>query len=325
MTYLRILLCSTFLFSASCSVIEREAGYPGGNLGFASDRKILFAQGHEQRVQRYLVTLALLAPLVSETAATPIEAKLSAERINAIYDKLGVLKMAANQCRLTSVAKTSSNTIGLDLNNCNVGANGLPANALAFESISFDVAKSLNNALKQADDNLNLRKRVSNVTALAPSEILKTVLRARHLLPVAMKYFATYRDVTAVLSASVLESCNTGRLAYGATGGDTWPLEAACKDTEAKVSAYLTRGRIVSDDLARKDKPIREIYKSSQNAINAGLNWKFSKKHAAALMFHIDRTCLKLVKLQEIEETSNATDCRLSKSKSAKAFFGAYK
>ncbi len=267
----------------------------------------------------------MLSALVSETAATPIEAKLSAERINAIYDKLGVLQAAANQCRLTTVPITASNTIGLDLDNCNVGVKGLPANALAFETISFDVAKSLKNALKQAYDNLNLRKRVSNVTALSPSEILKTVLRVRHLLPVAMKYFATYRDVTAVLSASVLESCNTGRLTHAPNVGETWTFEAACKDTEKKVTDYLTRGRIVSDDLAPKDKPIRAIYKSSHDAINAVLNWKFSTKHVAALMFHVDRTCLKLVKPQEIESSTGATDCRLSKSKPAKGFFGEYK
>ena len=196
------------LLLLSCSLIGREAGYPGGNLGYAADRKILFAQGHDQRVQRYLVTLAILAPLISETAATPIEAKLSAVRINGIYAKLNVLKKAADKCRL-SIVDEEGNWLDLKLLTCEVPKAGLQESALSFESVSFDVAKSLNAALKQAYDNLNLRQRITNVMALSPSDVLRTVLRARHLLPIAMKYFATYRDVTAILSASVLESCVT--------------------------------------------------------------------------------------------------------------------
>jgi len=45
--------------------------------------------------------MALLSPLIAETAATPIEAKLSAERIDAIYDKLSTLRKAAENCRLS--------------------------------------------------------------------------------------------------------------------------------------------------------------------------------------------------------------------------------
>lgn len=321
----RAALCSSLLLGASCSIIEREAGYPGGNLGYGSDRKILFAQGHDQRVQRYLVTLSLLAPLIAETAETPIEAKLSAERIDAIYDKLHTLKNAADNCRLAQVPETE-NYLKLNLKSCAVTDAGLKENALAFETISFDVAKSLNNALKQAYDNLNLRKRVTNVTSLAPSEILKTVLRARHLLPVAMKYFATYRDVTTVLSASVLESCVKERATLP-EGFDLskWRSADKCSQTGNLVSNYLTRTRTVDASVAREEKPIRQIYKASKDTINTGLNWQFSRKHVAALMFHIDRTCLKLKKLQEIDGTTTASDCQLSGSKSAKAFFAKYK
>ncbi len=326
MTYLlRVGVLSTVLLASSCSVIEREAGYPGGNLGYASDRKILFAQGHDQRVQRYLVTLALLSPLIAETAETPIEAKLSSERIDAIYEKLGALRKAAENCRLARNPE-EPNYLNLGLEGCDVDENGVGENALAFETISFDVAKSLNNALKQAYDNLNLRKRVSNITALAPSEILKTVLRARHLLPVAMKYFGTYRDVTAILSASVLESCVIEKRAYDeADKLDKWRSSDECQKTGDLVTNYLQRSRTVDSDIARQEKPIREIYNASRDAINSGLDWKFTKKHVAALIFHVDRTCLKLVKLQEIEGSTDVTDCQLSGSKNAKAFYADYK
>lgn len=323
--FLRIALLSSLLFATSCSVIEREAGYPGGHLGYGSDRKILFAQGHDQRVQRYLVTLSLLAPLIAETAETPIEAKLSAERIDAIYDKLQTLRKAASNCELAQVPETE-NYLKLNLKNCEVGADGIAENALAFESISFDVAKSLNNALKQAYDNLNLRKRVSNVTSLAPSEILKTVLRARHLLPVAMKYFATYRDVTAVLSASVLESCVLEKRRLTTPEQlKNWRSADTCAQTGRLVSKYLSRERTLDASVAREEKPIRQIYQASKDTINTGLNWQFSQKHVAALIFHVDRTCLKLLKLQEIEGETETTDCRLSESDKAKAFFSEYK
>jgi len=188
------------------------------------------------------------------------------------------------------------------------------------------VAKSLNNALKQAYDNLNLRKRVSNITSLSPSEILKTVLRARHLLPVAMKYFATYRDVTSILSASVLESCVRERQAYiTAEKLETWRSADDCAKTGKMVTNYLQRSRTVDSDVARDEKPIRAIYNASRGAINSGLQWRFTKKHVAALIFHIDRTCLKLAKLQEIEGETNVTDCQLSGSTNAKAFYGNYK
>lgn len=83
--FLRAAAFSLFLVSASCTTIKREAGYSGGNAGFVADRALLFAKGHKERVASYMVSLTLLAPLITETAQTPTEAMLSAQRINAMY------------------------------------------------------------------------------------------------------------------------------------------------------------------------------------------------------------------------------------------------
>nr|WP_323779100.1 hypothetical protein [Amylibacter sp.] len=332
--YFRVTVFCSVMMLASCTTIRREAGYPGGNLGYASDRKILFAQGHEQRVQRDLVILTLLAPLVAETATTPLEARLSAERIRATYANLNILKTAAGKCAISRGKITKDNSLGLTLASCDIPVDKLTKDplsetALTFETVSFEVAKSLNNTLKQAYDNLNLRLRVNSVTALSPSDILKTVLQARHLLPIAMKYFATYRDVTSILSASVVQSCNDGQVAYNNLPPPVdrdekpknWKYKAVCGEMGDELTNYLGRSRTADNSLASEEVPIRKVYDASRKAINLGLNWRFDEKHAAALIYHIDRTCAKLEKLQEIEfKKEEVTKCQLKETPQAGKF-----
>ena len=90
------------------------------------------------------------------------------------------------------------------------------------------------------------------------------------------------------------------------------------------MTRYLQRGRVENSDLARADRPIRAIYKASQGVIHKGLDWQLQKKHVAAFIYHVDRACLKLVKLQEIETGAKPEDCRLVGSESARNFLKQY-
>lgn len=201
---------TTVALLQGCSTIKREAGYPGGNVGYLADRHALFAKGHEQQVNRYLVTLALLTPLIAETVGTSSEAKLSAERIKTLYKNIDKLEKASIKCSLPDLpSQPVLEDFKFDLPCEEKDAKDSNGTALVFESMSFDVNKSLSDALKQAFDNLEIKSNASRVLALEPREMLKTILKARRLVPVLLKYLSTYRDVTIVFGLSVAESCST--------------------------------------------------------------------------------------------------------------------
>jgi len=141
---------------ASHSTFKREAGYPGGAFGHAADRYTIFAQGQSQRVNRYLVTLALLLPLIVITADTPTEAKVSAERINQMYSRLDALKIASDTCARSAKSQTriaNDQTMEkpvLDMFNCDVtdfkvdSKTGLAnvRTSFGFETAGHEVARS---------------------------------------------------------------------------------------------------------------------------------------------------------------------------------------
>lgn len=326
-----------FLLVCSCSVIEREKGYPDGNLGYVADRKLVFAKGHDQRVSRYFLSLVLIAPLIAETAESPIEAKLSAERINAIYGRLGILHNAAKKCHfVTSYTKNILLTNTSQPKNPNecllLSEDGkLLDSAFAFESLSFDVSRSLAQATKQVYDNLGVRKRLTKFTALNPTDMLKAVLALRHILPTAMKYFATYRDTSQILADSVLDSCQ----AYYETidegeGTATFdqsrskPISAACFNLKETLVKSVDRSRSVDEDLTKQDRPILEVFDASFSAIKAGLDWQFSKEHFQAVIYHIDRACKVLSSIQSQDENVTVSQCTSSeKGSKAKAYLTA--
>jgi len=192
-----------------CTVVKREAGYPGGNVGYLADRHTIFSKGQEQQVNRYLISLALLAPLIAETVETSGEAKLSAERIKTLYKNIEKLEAASQRCTLPKLSrKPNLSEINLSQDCSEDTAANKNGTALGFESLSFDVNKSLNDALKQAFDNLKIRSNASRVLKLDPTEMLKTLVKARHLVPVLLRYLSSYRDVSIVFGFSVAESCN---------------------------------------------------------------------------------------------------------------------
>lgn len=297
------------LVLSACAVIEREAGYPGGNLGYAADKHAIFAQGPDQRVSRYLLSMALLAPLITETASTATEAKVSAERLDQMYGRLALLKDAATKCIRTKGA--TPDTVST-LQNCGTGtfspdaSTGLSTTntGFNFETQSHQVSLSLFSATKTALDNLNIRTRAQNLSGLSPSEIFRNILRIRFLIPVATRYFATYRDVSLVLASSVIESCSGAP----ATGCQS---EAAYRDVQAAYRALIDRPSPSIDDMAAAERPIGDLYDAAYAYIEAGHYWSLNKTHAAALIAHVDRACARLQAMQQIDQLpgESATNC----------------
>ncbi len=298
------------LFLAGCTLLERERGYPGGNIGFAADRELL-ARTHDQRIARYLVAMALLSPLMAETAATPLEAKLSAERIDAVYKRLDQLRAASAKCR------QDPNTGAFDTS-FNCPSDGPPtATAYAFETLSFDVSVSLFNASKQVAENLGIRNRLSEVadaTRLNPLSLLETLFNARRIIPVVLKYYATYRDISVLLGASIADGCTD------------------CDNVRQALSGVVTRGAPVRDETG----PIRTLYTATFACIESATckpGWSLDKQEYLALVFYVDRACKKLFSIQQEDEQLEAKHCGTrsaqtavvsaqSRSQGADAFLG---
>ncbi|OIQ43027.1 MAG: hypothetical protein BM560_02285 [Roseobacter sp. MedPE-SWde] len=294
---MRFALCLIVLFSlASCSVIEREVGYPGGNLGYLADRNTLFAKGQEQRVNRYLVSLALIAPLVAETARTGTEAKLSSSAIELLYGNIAKLKAAASLCKFPAgpvSAGIQPSDVAID---CNAEILKQNTNtALNFESLSYDVAKSLGDALKQAFDNLEIKANITRIIALDPSEILRAVLGARRLIPILMDYLATFRDVSIVFGQSVVTSCEQNPI-------------AACGPVTQSFARLINRPAGESLEQVTAQRPIYDIYSSSKGAISAGLDWKLEQWQVVALLQNVNRACRKLEAIAKVDD-DNFTGC----------------
>ncbi len=294
---MRFIFGLILLFSlASCSFIEREVGYPGGNLGYLADRNTLFAKGQEQRVNRYLVSLALIAPLVAETARTGTEAKLSSSAIELLYGNIAKLKAAASLCKLPTHSVSGDAKPGDIAIVCT--ANTVKANvntALNFESLSFEVANSLGDALKQAFDNLEIKANVKRIIALDPSEILRAVLGARRIIPILMDYLATFRDVTIVFGQSVVSSCSNNEI-------------PACSPVTKSFVNLINRPADESLEQVTAQRPIHDIYSTSKAAIAAGLDWKLEQWQVVALLQNVNRACRKLEAIARVDD-ENYTGC----------------
>lgn len=269
----------------------------------------MFAQGQEQQVNRYLVALALVAPLIAETVETPSEANLSSRQISLLYKKIHALEEASEKCKLPAAKKVEkAETVGSltdivtkeKLNNCDdIEAKIKTGTAFSFESISFEVNKALSDTLKQAFDNLDLRANVEDVLALEPTEILKTILEARHLIPVLMRYLASYRDVSLVFGISVMKSCFDPM-----TNGIRLGFEDDCKVLGAEYSGLVNRQRATEFDIAKDERPIRDLFLAGKGALNKGLPWSLSKADRASLLQQVDRACRKLDAIARIDDST---------------------
>lgn len=290
---MRKLILLTFLFLHGCTAISREAGYPGGNVGFVADRYTLFAKGQQQQVNRYIVALALVAPLIAETAQSPSDANISAKRIELLYKKIDALEKASKKCSLPVVGREAA-TIGAiaqELNCTEEDAKSEGGTALTFESISFEVNKALNDSLKQAFDNLDLRLNAERFLALDPREMLEASLRIRRLVPVLLRYLASYRDVAVTFGLSIIKSCKKDNV-------------SGCEDVAKAYAMLVDRVRASDFDDARAERPIRDLFEAGETALNNGLNWKLDEVDRVSMLQQVGRACQKLDAYAKIDDSS---------------------
>lgn len=300
------LLGLVFVLSA-CTLAEREKGYPGGNIGFAADQQ-LFARGHEERVARYVIAMALISPLIAETAETPIEAKLSAERLDAMYGRLERLLRAAKNCDLSlqgSIVRKCSLSAP---STAGTSSSAIADSAYSFETLSLDVSVSLYKATEQVVSALGVRTGVRGAlraNRLNPTQLLQTVLGLRRILPTVLKYYATYRDVAVIVGESALQRCVGAEL-----------QDPSCQKLVTAFEQLSVRAKPGKDSLA----PIQAVFDASYDRINAGKGWKLNRTHYLALMYHVDRACFTLVQIQQQDAgLGTPKDCRVGSGRGAGA------
>lgn len=290
-----------------CSAVKREAGYPGGNAGYVADRYALFARGQTQQVNRYLVALALLAPLIVETANSSTEAKLSAERIKVLYQDIDKLEKASARCSLPTKLEKEASAKDIELKDCDdAKAAHKDGSALSFETLSYDVSKSLNDALTQTFDNLEIRTNASRLIALEPTEIFKTIVKARRLVPVFMSYLSAYRDVSIVFGVSIAESCPE------TSSKPLTKVDRACDKLVNKFQDLINRERHADADVASQERPISDVFYAGKKALDEGLDWKLTSVHRIALLSHVNRACKKLDALAKIDHEDYEDGCSVT-------------
>lgn len=325
---------------SGCGLVKREAGYPGGNLGFVADRASFFAAGQVETANRYLVGLALIVPLVDETVNTASEARLSAESVKVLYKNIARLEIAAKICALTTNGTTVESTC--QGQNSNTGADS----SFTFESISYEVVEALTDSLDQAYDNLGIDGGINNVTSLQPGDIFDAILEARDLVPVLLDYLATYRDVMIIVGASINYSCKLERrrangrkitriaaakeadqkngIAAPSKGDSENVAEAkaardplfnedtegqACNNLNSALSKLIARTRTPGFDIARNERPILDVRTASREVLNLGVRWELSPVYRNALLQHVNRSCRRLDALARTEASEDFKGC----------------
>lgn len=277
-----------------CGAIEREQGYPGGNIGFLSDR-LLFAKGPTQQVDRTLVALAFIAPLAAEAAGTPEEARIAAARIRTVFRRLAVLKKTAETCDYSEEAFEACAASRLD-------GGTVPNTLYAFQTLTAQTDQGTANLLAAIAESFGLDQ-LEDALSFDPTKLLGTLSAARNLVGVSVRYFATYRDVTMIVSASALRSCPIG--------GE------GCDKLRQRLADLRLRTRTADLDQALSERPINDLYREAKAVIGGGLNWRLEPTHVAGLLYHIDRACQRLENLQALDDLSGGDDpatCSLTPS-----------
>lgn len=283
-------LLAAFFVTSGCAFLEDEQGYPGGYTGRIADNRILQTRSHDQRIARYAYSLALIAPLLAETAQTPEEAQASANAISAVYKKLGLLKDISDDCRLQGQDGLEQSLFATCVLAPDESGGPIKSSAFTFESHAFEADRTMVRLAKTVADNLGVRGSLSRARNLTILDLAKSIYRARRVIPVAMRYFATYRDVSLIVSDAMVQSCVP-----------TDDKRAECTDLRNKLLTNLSERNVVDDY-----RPIARVFETAQQRARAGKQWSFAPRHFQALVSHVDRACMKLEALQTIDGDAEA-------------------
>jgi len=329
MKSIRLMVAAIFVAGlGACEIVKTEAGYPGGNIGRLADKNFYVARDYNERIHRYILGLAFIAPLSAATAQTPEDAASSARYIAAVYEQVTLLqetlkgdcspfskRFAADLDAAKSTPAVSDASITPP-----VGADGAEsvkdttkmrikarhcqdynkstATIFAFESHEFRVQRSLFNLTQQAADNLDLKSRLSSVSGLDSFQLLQLVLKTRKLVPVLMRYIATYRDLSVIFIDVVATAC-------------TDPENTRCKALRGSLENNFHIKGPISFDGETPYRPLADALDQAKKIANEpGVTIRLDKSHIAALVYHIDAACRELVLRQQFSgEEKNAANC----------------
>lgn len=279
MNFVRNVLCVGLFFSLTgCAgirnILKQEVGYPGGVVENIADRKIFLASERYQRVSRYLISLAILAPLAADTANSSASASAVAIQINGAYRALNKMKKAA-------VRKPTPLLAG-------------EISEYAFETTAYEMQQSLYGILSQVSANTGATSLAKNITKLNPIDLLKLFQKTKELFPVARRSIATYRDAVVLMSATMAAKCTPEDNGLG-------PCNRLKKFSGGTYDAEpSTNGRYV---LRRVALAITEISKSED------FDWRMDLRGYHGIIYHIDQACEKLVLIQITDLEDESINC----------------
>lgn len=184
----RAITCLCLLVGLSgCEAARLDIGYPGGVVGHAIEPK-LPAFSHTSRVNRYLVGLAILSPLMAESVSDKDMAEQVTREISRSMVSLTDLAHAAAIGRSTDYKK---------------------AGIYAFETLEYDVQKAYYRAAKQVALNLELDVDLAELATANPARLLSLMSRADGIFETSRRGAATYRDTVALIADAVLRDSAT--------------------------------------------------------------------------------------------------------------------
>ena len=287
-----LIICSL----ASCSLIRREAGHPGGNIGYQADQRLIQASSYNQRVERYFISMAFLAPLLAATSQTGEEAKSSATAINGLYGSISA----------------QHELLGLE---CAENAASCPLltdhGTFAFETHTLATQRSLFRLSRQVVDNLNLKVNVNRLRGLSGTDLLRLTLKADRLVSVLMRYLATYRDMSVIMAHAMVAHCGTagGVTVTDADGTSRSVMEHECNRLRGYVGGEFLNAISVNSN-GDERYAISESLRLARQIAGAGFTggW-LQDEHHKGLIYHIDQVCSDLWYMQMADDVSDPVNC----------------
>lgn len=283
---LRKWLLAAAVALGGCDSVQQETYSSGGFITQSYFDHLFPAVTHQQRFDRYLLTVSVLAPLTLETAGDAQQAAAAINRVNATYGSLHALLKAAESCK-----------IGEDCASVEITA-GEPT-AYAFEAAAYEVQSDLYFLSKELIVNLDLSESVQNIAQLDVSGLLAISKRFTELFPIARRGAATYRDGVILLADTVRASCSDHESKLTTEG------QKACNTLKTQITGRYGAG---SDLGGAFD--IKTLLNAAKSAADRH-PWRMSPSQRKAAIYHIDRACARAFDFQKIDndETDSYVNC----------------
>ncbi|MGD9918494.1 MAG: hypothetical protein AB7U46_10765 [Paenirhodobacter sp.] len=256
--------CATLALTG-CATLKDEFGAPDGAAGVYMT-KAMVAETPAQRADRYLLALGILAPLALDTSVDTEDEIGAVAAVNTALTALAALYEAAPGC-----------TAGATREGCISEARG-EIGSYRFETLGYDVQKSLYYLAKTATINLDLGGAAEDLMALDFTAVSKLLFRAKTLVPHLRRAAAGYRDGNVIYAIAVDEAC----------AGST---DAACKALHQKLTAYFGGGKPPVEGV--EERRIIEMGRAARAALGALQTrpWHLSQDQRAAVLANVVAGC----------------------------------